>query len=153
MDGDTQALEQESALVHLLVVPVNCDQVDKLGVAAHRSFFAWTRSKGFARLPYRLVSEQYRASARDSSAAPPDRRSPTLRQAPKTDPGGSTPVGLALCRVGRLAIRVVDPEGLHRPGLASQGLSTLLDLEDSPRQSGTAVGAKASSRIDSYDEP
>jgi hypothetical protein len=50
-------------------------------------------------------------------------------------------MGLALYRLGRLAIWVVDPQAIHCAGLAPHRLSTFLDVEDSARENGTTINA------------
>jgi hypothetical protein len=139
--------------LQLTVVLVNLDQIDKLGFAAQHSIALRTPCNGAHRLAGRLVSESRGASAGDSRAAPPNRRSPTVREAPETDHGGSTSVGLALFCLAGLAIERIHHESRHCRWLAPQRLSAVLDLEDSEWQAGAAGGAEGSSRTDSHDEP
>ena len=61
------------------VVPVNSDQLDKLGVVAHQSFVFWTRSNGRFGLGGRLVSDPCRPPVGDPRLAPSDRHPPALR--------------------------------------------------------------------------
>ena len=70
------------------VVPVNSDQLDKLGVVAHQSFVFWTRSNGRFGLRGRLVSDPCRPPVGDPRLAPSDRRPPALRKMPQADRRG-----------------------------------------------------------------
>ena len=101
----------------------------------------------------RLISEPCGASAGDSRAAPPDRSPATLREAAEADACGSTLVGMALYGLAGLEVRRLHHESLHRCRLASQGLSPVLDLEDSTWETRATERAEGSSRVDSHHEP
>jgi hypothetical protein len=71
-------------------------------------------------------------------APPSTRRSAALGEAAETDPGGSTPVGMALRRQEQLAVRSLPRQSLHHYRLALEGLSSILDLESSMGKTGKA---------------
>jgi hypothetical protein len=99
-------------------------------------------------LVFQLVSEPCGAPAGDSCAASPDQRPSAFRETPEADECGPTVVGVALFGLAGLEVWGPHHESLHRRRLASQGLSPVLDLEDSAGQVRAAGGAKASAQVD-----
>src|SRR5262249_46691462 len=97
-----QRREPETAGDAVLVVRVNSDQIDKLGVAAHQSFSFRIHSNGRFRLPWRFLSHPCRPAVRDPRLAPSDRRAPALPQAPQAHPPLTAFSGLALFGLERL---------------------------------------------------
>src|SRR5215472_3996289 len=71
------------------VVLANYDLIDKLGVAVLPSISVRAPIVRFLDRFFRFLPQPCGASARDPSAPPSTRRSPTLRQATEADTGGS----------------------------------------------------------------
>src|SRR5882672_6214246 len=82
----------------------------------------------------------------------PTRRSAALREAAETDSARSTPLGMALPALERLAICSGHRQTRHRDCLAPQELSAVLGLEDPARQAGAAGRAERRACPDSYHE-
>ncbi|MBV9224950.1 MAG: hypothetical protein JOY85_13015 [Acidobacteriaceae bacterium] len=92
------------------------------------------------------------APGRDSRPSPPTRRSAALGEAAETDPGGSTPVDLDLCRLEGMAVpRLSGPSG-DRDGLAPERLPSFLEREGSAGPAGQAERSSGDSRMDPHHE-
>ena len=137
----------------LTVPPVNSDQIDKLEVVAHPSIAVRALIHRAHCLSCRFVSEPGCTPAGDSRTAPSNRRPATLREAAAADARRSILVGMAVYDLAGVEVWRLHHASLHGSKLASQGLSPVLDLEDSTRQTWTTKRADASARVDSNDEP
>ena len=137
----------------MATVLANAGLIDDVRVGSHHSTVVRAADYGAHRLLFRLVSEPCGAPSGDSCAAPPDRRPAAFREAPEADEFGPTVVGLALFGVEGLEVWRPHHESLHRRRLASQGLSLVLELEDSARHARAADSAEGSARVDSHHEP
>jgi hypothetical protein len=70
------------------------------------------------------------APAGEPGSAPPDRRASAMRKkSPKIDSSGPPIMGLAVPHLERLALGAGHHPARNGRGLASQGLSSFLDLE------------------------
>src|SRR5918994_2374557 len=97
-----------------------------------------------------ITPENARRSAAGECCAPAsDRRPATLREkAPALTCDRPTPVGLALPRVGRLALGARCRPARNSRCLAPQGIPPFLDLEDPERQGWAAGRPTRGSRPD-----
>jgi hypothetical protein len=118
------------------VVLANSDLTDKLGVANLASISVRADILSSLEVGLRFIPESGSASTRDHRALSSDRCSLTLCEAGQADARRSTLVGMALYGLGGLEVRGLHHEGLHRCRLAPQGLSPVLDLEDSTQKPG-----------------
>ena len=85
-----------------------------------------------------LVPNLDRTSLGKSRFATPTHRSAPVRtEATPVDASGSNLLGLAPAPLGRLVIGPADRETRNGGGLASQGISPLLDTEDPARPAGS----------------
>src|SRR5215831_13721553 len=135
------------------VLPVNSDQIDKLEFVTHPSIAVRALIHRAHRLTCRLVSEPCGTPVGGSRPATPDRSPAALREAPEADARGSTLVGMVVCGLAGLEVGGLHHASRYRRGLAPQGLSLVLDLEDSTREAWTTERAETSARLDSNDEP
>src|SRR4051794_9270419 len=135
------------------VVLVNFDLVDTLGVVDLPSIPFGPSLFGALRLSFRFVPEPCGAAAGNPGPAPSTRCSAALGQTAQTHPGRSTPVGLAVRPVERLAVQCLSRPTGDGERLASEGLSPLLDREDSRGKARKARGTEGNPRFDSQDEP
>ena len=86
--------------------------------------------------------------------ASPNRRAAAFREkAPQVDSGGPPSVGLAVPHLERLALGAGDCSTRDRPGLAPQGLWSLLGMEDSARPAGKTHACPGSPQPDPQDVP
>src|SRR5215831_1905284 len=112
------------------LVLANSDLIDKLGVAVLPSIPIWSpvvRSLGRVS---RFLPESGHAATRDPRAPPSTRRPTALREATETNADGSITLGLAMRRLGRLAIQHLHRQSVDRHRLASERLSSVLGVED-----------------------
>src|SRR5215831_6457727 len=116
-----------------IVVLANSEVIDKLGVGVLPSIPIWAPVVRSLDRVFRLLPEPGGSPTRGPRAAPSTRRPAALRQATETNPGGSITLGLAMCRLERLAIRRLYRQSLHRHRLAPERLSPVLGLEDPTR--------------------
>ena len=142
--GQSTWISVASSIQPLAVVPpVKSDQIDKVEVVAHRSIAARSLIHCAHRLTCRLVPQPCRAPAGDSHATPPNRSPATIRETAEADACGLTLMGMALQGLAGLGIRSLHYESLRRSRLASQGLSLVLDLENSTWKARATVRAEA----------
>ena len=90
---------------------------------------------------------------REPCAPAATRRPATLSKAAETDARRSTPLGLDLPSLERLAICVGDRQAGDRDRLAPEGLPSVLDMEDPVREAWTAGGTERHSGTDPQNEP
>lgn len=83
-----------------------------------------------------------RAPTGEPGAPAPTWCSPALRETPQTGSGRSTPLGMAVCGLERLAVCSDHRQTGHRHRLPPRGLSSVLDLEGPPRPTGAAGGSE-----------
>src|SRR5215472_14740344 len=106
-------------IVMRIVVLVNSDRIDKLGVVAHPAFVFWTRFEGLTCVSRSLVSDPRRPPVGDPRLAPSARCPPALGQAPQTDRHGPLSVGVAVLGLERLGIARFHRRGRHGDWLAA----------------------------------
>ena len=102
-----------------IVVLVNSDRIDRLGVVAHPSFLFWTRFRGLTRVSRSLISDPLRPAVRDPRLAPSDRCPPALGQAPQTDRRGPLSLDVAVLGLERLGIGRLHRQAGHGDWLAA----------------------------------
>ncbi len=136
----------------MTVVLVKSDHVDKVGVVSHPSIALRAYIHRPDRITIGVISEPCCAPVGDSRVASPDRSSATFREAAQNDDRGSTSVGLALYGVAGLEVWGSHHESRYCRRLASEGLSPVLDLEDSTWETWATHGAEAIARVNSNDE-
>ena len=139
-------------VVLAIVVLANADATDNVRVVSFRSIAVRALVRGPVCCVVRLVSEPCSAPTGDSCASPSNRRAPALRQASEVDNNGPTTLGVALFRLARLEIRGVHHESLHCYRMASQGVSPVLEVENTAWQARTTDNTEGNSRADSHHE-
>src|ERR1017187_2652233 len=93
------------------------------------------------------------APSGESRTSAPTRSAALLGEAAYTDVSRSTPVGVAVRSLERLAIRLGYRQAGDRYWLAPQRLPAVLDLEGSPRSARPAADFSGGSETDPHDEP
>ena len=86
-----------------------------------------------------------RARAREHRAAAPDRGADAEPTPPATATGGPAAVVITLPHVAELASPHRDRAARHRGALASDGVASLLEMEESGRQTWVALASSQNS--------
>ena len=134
------------------MVLANSDLTDKLGVANLASISVRADILSALEVGLRFIPESGSASAGDHRASSSDRCSSTLCEAAEAHARGSNSVGMALYSLAGLEVGNLHHKSVHGARLARQGLSFVLDLEDSTRETRAPNRAEGSARVDSYHE-
>jgi hypothetical protein len=124
--GSTEKLR----IIQSIVVLANSDLIDKLGVAVFPSIPTWAPVVRSLDRVSRFLPESGHAATQDPRAPPSTRRPTALREATETNADGSITLGLAMRRLGRLAIQHLHRQSVDRHRLASERLSSVLGVED-----------------------
>jgi hypothetical protein len=135
------------------VVLVNSDLADTLGVVVLPSIFFGPNILGALLVLLRLLPKPCSTAVGDPGVAPSARRSAALGEAAQTDPGGPIALGLALHRLGELAIQPLPRPTCYGAGVAPESVPFVLDLENSTWYAGTTGRAEGGPRFDPSDEP
>jgi hypothetical protein len=136
-----------------IVVLVNSDLADRLGVVVFPSISFESPLLGALRVLLRLLPKPCRPAAGNPRAPPSTRGSAALGEAAETDPGGSTSVGLVVHSLARVAVRPLLRATRDGPRLASERLSPVLNRANPTGHARPAGPAEGGPRFDSYHEP
>src|SRR3954451_19320287 len=119
-----------------LVVLVNSDLVDTLGVVVLPSIPSGSLLLGALHVFFRLLPEPHGTAAGNPGAAASSRRSAAFGEAAQAHPGRSRLVGLAVRGLEGLAVPSLPGPTCHGDRLAPERLSSLLDRENSTGPAG-----------------
>src|SRR3982751_1801148 len=135
------------------VVLANIDVIDRLRFALLPSVRMRARLFGSIRESLGIIPQAGGAPSRDSRSAPSTWCPATVCEEAEAVHYGSNSVGLAFVRLERMAEQCLHRQSSDCDCLASQGLSTVLDLEGTAWQKRPADGAARGPRADPDHEP
>src|SRR5260370_1646950 len=156
MNRNSKQLDRPSRFVSTMAVwcfSQIWDLADTVGVAHFPSITPDRGVIGIARLHACCFSNPGGVATGDHRPPPPTWRTATLGEEAEAQSLRPVPVGLVLWSLGRMAFGSLHRQTGNRHRVAPEGISTVLDLEGSPRPTRPPTGVEGSTQTDSQDEP